>query len=167
MKIQHTEDDPIYFDTFNEQMKHIIDTQEKIVKYMKDNDFSKIFNIAIIVDDFSDNKDVARKNKELIRLFVKGRHYFISTFITCQSYTLLSPVVRTNATQLYVFRLRNQKDLDSIIDELSALYDKQTLLQLYHTATDEKHGFMYVDLMKSDKKEMFYKNLNQRMIPNN
>ena len=61
---------------------------------MKDNGFSKIFNIAIIVDDFSDNKDVARKNKELIRLFVKGRHSFISTFITCQSYTLLSAVVR-------------------------------------------------------------------------
>ena len=95
LKINRTEDDPVYFDTFNEeQMKNIIDTQEKIVKYMKDKDFSKIYKIAIIIDDFSDNKDVARKNKELVRLFVKGRHYFISTFITCQSYTLLNPVVR-------------------------------------------------------------------------
>ena len=99
-------------------------------------------------------------------MFVKGRHYFISTFITCQSYTLLNPVVRKNATQLYVYRLRNQKDLDSIIDELSALYDKQTLLQLYHTATNEKHSFMFINMMESDKEKMFYKNLNQRMIPN-
>ena len=158
LKINHTEDDPVYFDTFNEeQMKNIIDTQEKIVKYMKDKDFPKIYNIAIIIDDFSDNKDVARKNKELVRLFVKGRHYFISTFITCQSYTLLNPVVRKNATQLYVYRLRNQKDLDSIIDELSALYDKQTLLQLYHTATDEKHSFMFINMMESDKEKCFIK----------
>ena len=64
------------------------------------------------------------------------------------------------------FRLRNQKDLDSLLEELSALYDKATLLQIYKLATDEKHSFLFIDLMQPNKKAMIYKNLNQKIIIN-
>ena len=164
MDIKHTDEDPIYFDTFEEKdLKNVIDTQEGIIKYMKEKDYKHLYNICIIIDDWADNEKVVRKNKELIKLFTKGRHWYISTFITSQSYTQISPVVRKNATQLFIFRLRNQKDLDAILEELSGLYDKKTLDKIYRVATNDRHGFLYIDLMESDKKKMFYKNINQRI----
>ena len=40
---------------------------------------------------------------------------------------------------------------------LSGLYDKKTLDNIYRVATNDRHGFLYIDLMESDKKKMFYK----------
>ena len=51
------------------------------------------------MDDWADNERGVRKNKELIKLFTKGRRW-----------------VRKNATQLFIFRLRNQKDFDTILE---------------------------------------------------
>ena len=75
-------------------------------------------------------------------------------------------MVRKNATQLFIFRLRNPKDLEAILEELSGLYDKNTLDKIYRIATDDRHGFLYVDLMQSDKTKMFYKNLNAQIVVN-
>ena len=167
MDIKHSDEDPIYFDNFEERdLKNIIDTQEGIIKYMKEKEYKHLYNICIIIDDWADNERVVRKNKELIKLFTKGKHWYISTFITSQSYTQISPVVRKNATQLFIFRLRNHKDLEAILDELSGLYDKKTLDKIYRIATDDKHGFLYVDLMQSDKTKMFFKNLNAQIVVN-
>ena len=107
-----------------------------------------------------------RKNKELIKLFTKGRHWYISTFITSQSYTQISPVVRKNATQLFIFRRRNQKDLEAMLEELSGLYDKKTLDKIYRIATDDRHSFLYVDLMQAAKTTMFYIDSNKQIVVN-
>ena len=154
---KHSDEEPIYFETFEEKdLERIIDRQEEVIKWMKKKEYKHLYNICIIIDDWADN-EVVRKNNELIKLFTKGRHWYISTFVTSQSYTQISPVIRKNATQLFVFRLRNQKGLDTILEELSGLYDKDTLRKVYRVATDDKHGFRYVDLMQSDKKKMFMK----------
>ena len=58
------------------------------------------------------------------------------------------------------------KDLEAILEELSGLYDKNTLDKIYRIATDDRHGFLYVDLMQSDKTKMFYKNLNAQIVVN-
>ena len=52
------------------------------------------------------------------------------------------------------------------MDELSGLYDKKTLDKIYGIATDDRHGFLYVDLMQSDKTKMFYKDLNKQIVVN-
>jgi len=51
---QHESDkEHYYFDTFDQtEFKQIITTQAKIVKHMKDRNMKKIYNIAIIIDDF-------------------------------------------------------------------------------------------------------------------
>ena len=134
---------------------------------MKEKEYKHLYNICITIDDWADNERVVRKNEELIKLFMKGRHWYISTFTTSQSYTQISPVVRKNAIQLFIFRLRNQKDLEAILlEELSGLYDKNTLDKIYRIATDDRHGFLYVDLMQSDKTQMFYKDLHKQIVVN-
>ena len=50
------------------------------------------------------------------------------------------------ATQLYAIRLRNFKDLEAIVEELSAVADKKKLLDIYRTATSEPFIFCLLTL---------------------
>ena len=47
--------------------------------------------------------------------------------VSTQKYRAVSNIIRVNATNLYVFRLRNAGDLEAWIDEVSAITDKKTL----------------------------------------
>ena len=89
-------------------------------------------------------------------LYTRGRHTFVSSITSTQVFNALSPIIRKNATEWYIYRLMNYRDLESLIEELSALYDKKTLLELYNIATGEPHSFWYVNLMAKDKIDMFF-----------
>ena len=87
----------------------------------------------------------------------------ISTITATQKFSAIHPIIRINATELFVYRLRNYKDLETFIDEVSAVYDKKTLLQLYNTATSEPHSFLYVKLTAKKKDDMFYMKFDRRL----
>ena len=87
-------------------------------------------------------------------LFTRGRHSGISTIVSTQKFTALHPIIRVNATELFVFRLRNYKDLETFIEEVSALIDKKSLMEIYNLATNEPYSFLYVKWEKN-KKDMF------------
>ena len=76
----------------------------------------------------------------------------------------MRPSFEKNATELYVYRLRNYKDLESLVEKLSALYDKKTLHELYNLASHEPHSFLYINLMAKDKKDMFYVRFEHKLI---
>ena len=80
----------------------------------------------------------------------------ISTIVSTQKYRAISNIIRVNATNLYVFRLRNGGDLEALIDELNALADKKTLLQLYNMATAEPYSFLFIKLNAKKLNDMFY-----------
>jgi hypothetical protein len=157
MKAVETADDKFYFSEYDpEALEHIIDTQKKVTDYMKTNKYKTLYQILIVIDDFADDPSFTRQSKLLHQLYVRGRHNSISTITSTQKYNVIAPIVRINATQLYVFRLRNYKDLEAIVEELSAVADKKTLLDIYHTATSEPYSFLYVNLMSHDKNKMFH-----------
>ena len=72
-------------------------------------------------------------------------------------------MVRKNATELYIYRLRNYRDLETFIEEVSAIYDNKTLLELYNTATAEPYAFLDVNLRAKDKDDMFYMNFDRKL----
>ena len=164
MKVRETKEEPIYFDHYDPQaLEQIVSLQHKVAEYMKKQDNKKVYQILIIIDDFADDPRFTRQDKILHSLYTCGRHNFISTITSTQVFTMLSPIIRKNATALYVYRLRNYKDLESLLEELSALYDKKTLMQLYETATSEPHSFWYINLMAKNKRDMFYMNYNKKL----
>ena len=165
MKVQNTDEEPIYFDHYDPNALHeILDTQHKITQYMKNRGDNRLFQILIIIDDFPDSPDFTRKSQMLHTLYIRGRHNYISTITATQKFNALHPIIRVNATELFVYRLRNMKDLETFIDEVSAVVDKKTLLDLYHTATSEPYSFLYVKLTARNKNEMFYQNFDKRLI---
>ena len=88
--------------------------------------------MIIIIDDFADDPAFSRHSKLLHSLFIRGRHSQTSSVVATQKNTAIRPMIRVNASELHVFRLRNYQDLQTFIDEVSALIDKKTLLEMYH-----------------------------------
>ena len=79
----------------------------------------------------------------------------ISTRTSTQIYKQMSQIVRKNMTHLIIYRLSNSNDLDSTVEELSAIYDKKTILQIYNEAISEDYSFLYANAMNKDKRKMF------------
>ena len=134
-----------------------------VAEHMKSKGFTKIYQILIIVDDFADDPSFSRHSKLLHALFSRGRHSFISTIVSTQKYRAISNIIRVNATNLYVFRLRNGGDLEALMDELSALTDKKSLLQLYNLGTSEPFSFLFIKLNAKKLNDMFYINYTKKL----
>ena len=168
MKVKSSKEDPIYFDHYDStDLTKIIATQHKVTDYMKKQNYKKLYQILVIVDDFADEASFSRHSKLLHSLYTRGRHTSISTITATQAFTALSTLIRKNATELYIYRLRNYRDLETFIEEVSAIYDKKTLLELYNTATSEPYSFLYVNLRAKDKDDMFYMNFDRKLTVDN
>ena len=154
--IQNTHDEEFFYDNFDEAaLSDIINTQKKIVEYQKKHDHKKLFQILVIIDDFADNYKVSH-HPLINALFTRGRHSCISTVVATQKFHALSNIIRINATDLYVFRLRNAFDLQAFLNEVGALAEKSVLLQMYKMATDEPYSCLYVRLNAKSKDNMFF-----------
>ena len=152
-----TKKEKLFYDHYDaEALENIVSTQHKLAEHMKTKGYTKIFQILIIVDDFADDPSFSRHSKLLNALFTRGRHSMISTIVSTQKYRAISNIIRVNATNVYVFRLRNGGDLEALIDELNALTDKKTRLQLYNMATSEPYSFLFIKLNAKKLNEMFY-----------
>ncbi len=116
--------------------------------------------MIIILDDLADCKrGLPAIAKFVDSLFVKGRHWNISIILSTQKLKLplISPTVRVNCTAILCWRLRNNSDLrDGLIDEYSALVDKNKLYQAYKYATSIAYNFLYINLLATDIDNMFY-----------
>ena len=169
------EDEQWAFDEWDdERLKEIVSTQAAVVKEQKRQKAGKeLYGIAIVVDDFADDPRVMASRSGasaggsmLNTLLVRGRHMQISTFMSVQKMRLAGSILRVNAQALCVFRLRNRLELDAIIEELSAVYDKNTLMEMYELATREPYSFWYIHLAAKRREDMFYLRFEKRMIPN-
>ena len=158
----------------DEKLKEIVSTQAAVIKEQKRQKAGKeLYGIAIIVDDFADDPRImasragaAAGGSMLNTLLVRGRHMQISTFMSVQKMRLAGSILRVNAQAMCIFRLRNRLELDAIIEELSAVYDKNTLMEMYELATREPYSFWYIHLAAKRREDMFFLRFEKRMIPN-
>ena len=154
-----------FFNTYNpKELAEVMDRQFRIADWMKNNG-SSVFNVLIVVDDFADEASFTRQSKLLHQLYIRGRHAFISTITSVQKATTLAPLIRTQATHTFTFRLRSMQDLEVWLNENSAVYDKKTLTAIYKAATTPRFGFLYMNLMASDPKDMFFFKFEARILP--
>ena len=165
MKIKDDDkEDPIYFDEYDsDALMKIMETQMKITDYMKKQKKTKMFQVLIIIDDFADDPKFVRSSKLLHSLYTRGRHSYISVITATQVFNALHPIIRKNATDLYIYKLRNYRDLESLLEELSAIAPKKTLMEMYNLATEEPYSFWYVNLMAKSKDKMFFIRFEKKM----
>ncbi len=117
----------------------------------------------MVIDDFADDPIFMRQSKLLPSLFTRGRHNNISTTVSTQKFASIHPIVRINAVALIVYRLRNNKEVESFLEEVSGLTEQKELLAIYKAATDDEYKFLYVNLSARKVSDMFYKNFTGRI----
>ena len=133
---------------------------------MKKKNAKKLYSILIIIDDFADNPSFSRHSKLLHSLYTRGRHSMVSCITATQKFNSLHPIIRVNATELYVYRLRNNKDLETFLEEVSAAVDRKSLMKIYTQCTSEPFSFLYVKLTAKTIHDMFYCNLTKKVVFN-
>ena len=165
MGLRESDKEKFYFDHYDpNDLQQIIDTQHKVIEYMKKKEHKKLYSILIIVDDFADSPTFSRHSKLLHSLYTRGRHNSMSTITATPKNTALSPTIRVNSTQLFVYRLRNYRDLETFLEELGALMkDKKTVLEIYTLATEQPYSFLYVNLLAKTVNNMFYINFDKKI----
>ena len=140
-------------------IEQIIAEQKKVNSYLKKKKAERLLSIHITIDDFGENMNVVKSNHSILNtLFVKGRHYQISTALLLQRFRLASPTIRYNAHALYVHKLSNTADRRALSEEFGKLLgDESIFTELLHRATAEKFGFLYVTLGSEPKFFSSYK----------
>ena len=156
LELHETEDERFYFDEYEpEELEKIINNQKKLIEHMKKKNVKKLYSILIVIDDMADNSSFSRHSKLLHSLYTRGRHSMISCITATQKFNALSPIIRVNATELYVYRLRNNKDLETFLEEVSAAVDRKSLMKIYTQCTSEPFSFLYVKITAKTIHDMF------------
>ena len=144
-------------------MNHIIDTQHNVIDYLKkQKGNNKLYSILVVVVDFADDPNFCRYSN-VNGLYTRGRHNSISTITATQKFNAIAPIIRVNATELYIYRLRNYKDLEAFVDEVAAIADKKVLLDIYKLATAEPYSFLYVNLRAKKLNDYFMIRFNKKI----
>ena len=103
MELKESDKEKFYFDHYDpDELQNIIDTQHKVIEYMKKKNIKKLYSILIIVDDFADQPQFSRQSKILHALYTRGRHHSISTLTATQKFAAIAPIIRVNASN-YMF----------------------------------------------------------------
>ena len=130
-----TKQEKCFFSKYDpKELEAVMTQQFKIADYMK-NHGKDVYSILVVIDDFADDPAFTRHSKLLHQLYIRGRHAFISTVTSVQKVTTLAPLIRTQATHTMTFKLRSLQDLETWLNERSAVYSKQDLMKIYKAAT--------------------------------
>ena len=173
------EKEKCFFDEYiPEELERVIKQQHKVIEYQKKNDHKKLFSILVIVDDFAHSKAFSRNSPLLNQLYVRGRHNAINIITATQKFNALSPIIRVDSRQLFFFRLRNYKEIETMVEELSAVLIKKSsvadtknlaeakklMLGVYNLATEEPYSFLFINLIKGDVNDMFYRRFAAKLV---
>jgi len=140
--------------------------RDKISELKKAKSKKQLPQILVIIDDFADRPDIMHHAANVLTsCFIRGRHFGCSTWLSSQKLTAISLVARVNFRFMCVWRLRNQKEILALMEELSALYPISILYEMYETAiSDEDHSFWYINLVAKKKEDMFHVRFEHKMV---
>ena len=117
-----------------------------------------------MIDDHADNAQLVHNNNGILaKLYFRGRHLGISTLVSTQKLKAISSAIRANLQFLFVWRLRNYSELESLLEELSAIHDKKTLLAMYNQAVNQPYNFWNVILVNRPA-DMFWDGMKRRQV---
>jgi len=158
------DDEHTMWDTWEpEALERLIERHKKVNAHLKHKNTKKGYVILVLVDDFADaGENVMHSSTNILTsLFVRGRHLGCARWLLTQKLRVVSLICRTIFCWMLIWRLRNSKELLSILEEMDAIVDSKLLNEMYNMATSEKHCFCYINLL-NERDSMFYKNFEQR-----
>ena len=174
-KFSDQKKEPLYFEDWeHEKIASILNTQRDIVESCRKRGV-KAPHVLLILDDMGDYTDImqARKGAKIggswmTTLATKGRYFQVSWLVTCQKFNQIGRVIRSNVRNLLVWRQRNAKEVESLCEELSGWYSKDTVLQMYEHATSAAdYSFLLIRLDVKKAEDAFWLRFEKRLLPTN
>jgi ABC-type dipeptide/oligopeptide/nickel transport system ATPase component len=155
--ITKNKDEPLYNWLEDKLGKDGLKIQEINKEGMPDLDkFDKTQNNLVVMDDL-----VGEKNqKPMEDFFLRARKKGCSLVYITQSYYQVPKMIRNNLTYLIIKQISSMKNLVMISREYDLGLDKQDLINMYEDATENKAGFLMIDL-EANPKEKFRKNFDE------
>ena len=83
--------------------------------------------------------------------------------ISSQVLNLVGTVIRKNVRCLCCWRLRNHKEVETLCEELSGVYDKETIMELYRYATAEPYSSHFARSDAKTREYMFWGRFEKRL----
>ena len=145
-------------------MEEIIDAQFAIIELSRQKKRKEENQILILIDDFSSEPEMTRSNRLVNKLYTRGRHARISTVCSVhRTKNVLKPIIRAQATALFIFRQKAFLELQAFLEENSATLGKDVLEKVYRLAVSQPFQFLHVNLKTLDINEMFFIGFQQRI----
>ena len=72
--------------------------------------------------------------------------------------------MRVNAQFMLVWRRRDRLELNSLLEEISAVYPIKALEEMYQMATEEPFSFWYILFTARKKEDMFFLRFEKKMV---
>ncbi len=114
----------------------------------------RIIFVADDCADFSNNRN------KLATLSTMSRHHSINLVYMVQQSKSLNKLIRSNLSNLIIFKVNSSKELQDIYEEWGSLVSSQKRWnKLYKYATNEKYSFIHLDLDSNPIK--IYKKFNE------
>ena len=104
-------------------------------------------NLLLILDDYANSKKFI---PTLEKISCIGRHFKCSAIVTTQNYKLLSSIIRNN-TKCWLLGKMNRKEVEKVVEELSAMVDEEELRNKYYSITSEPYAFLHLNEYRPHK----------------
>jgi hypothetical protein len=170
-KMADPDKEPLMFEDLNQKaLGKILDDQRQITEECRKRKI-KAPQVCVVLDDLADRGDILTKRQGgndgswLISLATRGRHFGVTWIISSQVINLVGTVLRKNVRCMAVWRLRNHKEVETLCEELSGVYDAKTIMELYKYATQDPFSFMFVRLDAKTRRDMFWLRFESRLLP--
>ena len=165
LQVDQQKDKTFFHEWHPEVLEALLDRQLKLTELQKKRKYKEMYQIAVVIDDFADRADVIHSSGNILTsLFIRGRHGWVSTLISSQKLRAIATPLRVNATFICCFRLRNSKELDSLLEELTAIYPLDVLRQMYELAVREPYSFWFINLLHKKAEDMFYIGFKRKLM---
>lgn len=117
-----------------------LDFFNRLIEYQKEHQNKQCF---LIIDDLVGSQNFY--DEIFQRLATTGRHYNITTFILAQGVKTLSPLLRSNAHYVCLFKLSNIKAIHDAFEEYSSGFNNRKDYQRYFESNTSNYQFIFID----------------------
>ena len=100
----------------------------------------------------------------LNHLTIKHRHIPVTIYFLVQSWVGVSRTIRLNAMQYLIFKASNIMQLDQIYSAFANTVSRECFAAVYKEATDDPHGFLYIDVVPKEPWMQFCKGFNDFFV---
>jgi hypothetical protein len=150
------DEENVHIDYSDETLQEIIDEQRQSIE-----DENPI-NTLIIFDDII--QQINKHSSLINKLVMRNRHYYLTIWITTQKYSLVSPTIRNNTSYYVLFGIKNRKEKDFIINELSDNISEEDFTKIWDYALDGKNYNFMVISVKDSPGKMYRKQFKSFMM---